>query len=243
MKQVLYKIKEEIVNLFAYPTSRLEHYTVDYDEYWMDKRGDSLGKLSSWQKQRADIALRYMKDTPLASVVDVGCGDGSVLAYLKNKEAAGKIIGVDVSSTALVKARLQGVETILVDKNFTEGIDVIPDCDYVLLLEVLEHMPEAENFLTSMLEKSKHGVFFSFPNTGYIFHRLRLLFGRFPLQWRLHPSEHTRFWTYRDLLWWLKVLGYKNYKIHTYEGIPFLNKILPSVFAKGLFVYLPKDQS
>jgi len=71
-------------------------------------------------------------------------------------------------------------------------------------------------------------------------YRLRLLFGKFPAQWRVHPGEHVRFWTARDLRWWLLAQGIENYKIFYYEGIPLLNKIVPSLFAAGFVVYIQK---
>lgn len=243
MRNTLYNVKEGILYLFRYPVYKLEHFKVDYDAYWVDKRGEGLGKLSHWQKQRADLALKHLPHDKSVSVVDVGCGDGAVLAYLKKRASLGRIIGMDVSSTALVKARAQGVETILVGNDLVAGIEVLPQIDYAILFEVLEHVPESEKFLQAVLAKTRYGVFFSFPNTGYLLHRLRFLFGRFPVQWRLHPSEHVRFWTYYDLMWWLKALGLTHYNIHTYEGVPFLNKLWPSLFAQGLLVYVPKEQS
>ena len=242
MKNFLYNVKNSLLYLFQYPVDHLVHTTVDYDAYWVDKRGENLGVLSRWQKQRADLMLRYLNPNESMSIVDVGCGDGSVLAYLRTKTNLKRAIGVDVSSTALVKARTQGIETLLVGKVLEEAVDVIPEADHVLLLEVLEHMPDAEKFLQTMHQKARGGVFFSFPNTGYFLHRFRLLLGRFPLQWRLHPSEHLRFWTYHDLRWWLEALGYRTYHIHVYEGVPVLKRLLPSLFGKGLLVYLPKDQ-
>ncbi len=242
MKHALCKIKDAFISLFNYPTRRLRHASVDYDAYWVDKRGVGLGKLSHWQRLRADIALSYIDHTRSVSLADIGCGDGSVLSYIKDKTQVGRIIGVDISSTALIKARAQGVETILVGKDLLESVDVVPEVDYFILFEILEHIPNSEDLLAAALERSRNGVFCSFPNTGYILHRLRVLFGRFPLQWRLHPSEHLRFWTYTDLKWWLEALGYKNYKIHTYEGVPVLDRLWPSLFGAALFVYLPKPQ-
>lgn len=243
MKDFFYNVKGAFLSLFSYPTSNLNASLIDPDGYWEDKRGEHLGKLSRWQRQRADIILKYLKKSNgQISLVDVGCADGAVLKYLKENANISRIVGADVSSSALVKARANGVETILVGKDLENSVEVIPETDYVLLLEVLEHMPGAERFLKEMLDKSRSGVFFSFPNTGYFLHRSRLLLGRFPLQWRLHPSEHLRFWTYRDLVWWLKALGYTRYSIHSYEGVPLLNRIWPSLFGRGLFVHLPKDQ-
>jgi hypothetical protein len=109
------------------------------------------------------------------------------------------------------------------------------------MLELLEHIPHSEELMLSALGKSQKGIFISFPNTGYYRHRLRLLFGKFPLQWRVFPNEHVRFWTYTDAKWWLKSLGIQNYTLHCYKGIPLLNKILPSIFGAGMIIEISKN--
>ena len=106
-----------------------------------------------------------------------------------------------------------------------------------MLLEVLEHLPNPEQLLKQIRKKGRKSIFFSFPNTGYFSYRLRLLFGSFPIQWRVHPGEHLRFWTYRDLKWWLNEMGFHGkYEITIYEGIPLLNKIMGSLFGMGFII-------
>ena len=84
-------------------------------------------------------------------------------------------------------------------------------------------------------------LIFSVPNTGYVAHRKRLLFGSFPLQWRNNPGEHLRFWTLGDMKWWLKQLNlYEKSIIKTYEGFPLLNKLWPGMFAMGIIVIIKK---
>ena len=65
-------------------------------------------------------------------------------------------------------------------------------------------MYSPEEFLLELLEnKSIEKVFFSIPNSGFFMHRIRYMLGRFPLQWIVNPNEHIRFWTLKDLIWWL----------------------------------------
>lgn len=247
MKEALYVLKEAWLNLFRYPVSVLKNEHVDYDTYWGDKRSESagkikLGKLTHWQRLRADMALSYMPKSDVSlTVLDVGCGDGGVLAYLREHAPVTRVIGVDISEQALIKARELGIETIRSQHDPLKNIPLSLSADYVCMFEVLEHMINPEAQLRAMTDLATRGVFFSFPNTGYIEHRLRLLFGRFPLQWVAHPSEHVRFWTYQDLVWWLKALGYREYQIHVYKGVPVLNKLWPSLFGRAFFVYLPKQ--
>ena len=119
-------------------------------------------------------------------------------------------------------------------------LEKVKKTDHLLLLEVLEHLPHSEKVLATAYEKSRRGIFFSFPNSGFFIYRLRLLFGKFPMQWRVYPNEHLRFWTVADLKWWLRAQGYTEYDIFFYKGIPLLNRLWPSLFAAGLFVCLTK---
>jgi len=226
--------------MFRYPTGRIKNVLTDYDTYWKDKRATNLGSLSPWQKKRAKLALSFF-GSESSSVVDVGSGDGSVLKYLKEHGNISRGTAVDISPLVLEKAREFGLDTVQVDINDLSKLGDIPRADYILLFEILEHIQDSELFLAAMYAKASRGVLFSFPNTGYFAHRFRLLFGRFPMQWRVHPREHVRFWTYTDLQWWLNALGYTTYHIEMYEGVPVLNRLWPALFAAGSFVYLPKQ--
>lgn len=240
MKNFLFEIKKAYEQIFLYPTSHIGALDADYDDYWENKRGKSIGIISKWQKKRADIILQNMERKHPATIMDIGCADGSVLKYIRERAEISKAIGVDVSEFALKKAEEFGVETVRADISDPKNLDELEDSDYILALEVLEHIQDSESFLGIMLKKAKEGVFFSFPNTGFYTYRLRFLFGKFPMQWRVHPGEHLRFWTSRDLKWWLKAQDIKNYKIFYYEGVPVLNKIVPSLFAAAFVVYIRK---
>lgn len=241
MKSFIFKCKKIYKQLFLYPSSNISSGNVDYDAYWDEKRGEKLGFLSHWQKQRANIVIRFIEKNSKPTILDVGCGDGAMLKYIKERTEAIAMIGVDVSESALMKAKEFGVETVHADIGSLNDFRIIPEADYVLLFEILEHVQSSESFLNHMMEKAKKGVFFSFPNTGFYVHRLRLFFGKFPLQWHVYPGEHIRFWTYSDLRWWLKALGYDTYEIISYEGVPILNRLWPSLFAAGFLVYIQKN--
>ena len=149
--------------------------------------------------------------------------------------------GADISDICLTFLDSEGINAIQFDINDLNAIEALPEVDHIMILEVLEHIPNPEKLLKMILPKAKKSVFFSFPNSGYFAYRLRLLFGAFPLQWTLHPGEHLRFWTYRDLKWWLKQLSIMNKStIHIYQGIPLLNKIWKGLFGAGFIVKVEK---
>jgi SAM-dependent methyltransferase len=92
----------------------------------------------------ADAVLRFCRP---ASVVDVGCGDGKLLAALRARSAMLPILGVDSSRAALGRAVAAGVPVAHYDLASTRGVDVQPlraqiaGFDLVVSLETAEHLP------------------------------------------------------------------------------------------------------
>lgn len=240
-------MKQWYEDLFLYSKYRIDpSVSLDYDKYWEEKRrfwdekGETSGVLTSWQKDRANIVLGALPETGSFELGDIGCGEASILKYIMDRKNVTKATGYDSSSFILEKAAKIGIHGIKADLNKEEDLEKIVQADYQLLLEVLEHFPHSERILAKAYATANKGVFFSFPNTGYFIFRLRLLFGKFPKQWKNFPNEHLRFWTYADLKWWLRALGYENYEVFHYKGIPLLNKIWPSLFGAAFVVFLKK---
>jgi len=239
MKNFIYKIKLDLKQLFSYPDSSLkDHPVVDYDYYWEQRGRKGVSSLSNWQKQRAEYVIKLV--SPGDVILDIGCGDGAVLKYINDRTNSNGI-GADMSDIVLEAAKKLGTNTIKIDIRDIKSINSLPEVDFIIGFEILEHLPEPEILVISLFKKAKKGLLFSVPNTGYYAHRLRLLFGRFPLQWVVHPSEHLRFWTARDARRWLLSLGIPLENMFFYEGLPFLNKIIPTLFAQGMIIYIKKD--
>ncbi len=238
IKKILYPLTKEIRAVFTYPSNRIDLEQDDYDAYWEKKRGGAhLATLSSWQEARARyIASEIIKTSPV-SVVDIACGTGNILKYLKDTIPGMRTIGVDVSPKALLVAKTLGIET-KETSDILKTLEYMDPVDYILFLEILEHLPNAEMILKAGVVKAKRAVFFSIPNTGYITYRLRLLFGKVPAQWHRHPGEHVRFWTMQDVKWWLRALSIDTYTIHTYKGVPLLNKVWPALFGAAFVVMI-----
>ena len=106
---------------------------------------------------------------------------------------------------------------------------------------MLEHIPKPEDVMGKVKDKFKKMLIVSIPNTGHYIHRLRLLFGHFPVQWVWHPGEHLRFWTMKDFKKWADELGFKVVGIRIHTGFPFLLKFIPSLFTDSM-VFLLKNK-
>jgi 2-polyprenyl-3-methyl-5-hydroxy-6-metoxy-1,4-benzoquinol methylase len=241
LKDKLYILKYWKGLMFNYPKLTLE--SVDYDEYWRAKRGSSMGELSDWQLDRSKFVVKTLRGKAVESLCDIAAGEGAILDYIGRELGVKKLIGTDISDVAIERIKSFGIEGIKLDIGEVEDLNNIPVADYGILFEILEHVPHSELLLKEAFAKSRKGVFFSFPNTGFFPHRWRLLFGRFPMQWKLFPGEHVRFWTKRDLHWWLGSLGYRDYVVHYYKGVPILNKMWPSLFAAGFVVFMGKSKA
>lgn len=209
----------------------------DYDAYWEDKRGTNMGHLTDFQLNRLNIINSEIKAN--SSIKDVGCGDGSALKFLNSKKSFSKMYGYDISEKALFLVRKSDIQPEFLDLDSKSNY--FKKTDYTMALEVIEHVKDSEKLILSLLESTNDKLFISIPNSGFFSYRLRLLFGKFPIQWRLSPNEHLRFWTLSDIKWTLGQLNLlNNCDVITYEGIPVLNKMFPSLFAMGVILVIKK---
>ena len=201
--------------------------SADYEAYWQEPSQAGRGVKPKY------VSLAGLLE-PNATVLDIGCGDGTLLRYLtETKNIQGK--GIDVSERALALAREKGIEVYqgdLTDDSF--AID--GSYDYILMIDVLEHLPNPEKVLVKTKGRFRRAVLLLLPNTGFIVDRLRLLFGRFPRQWEYWPWEHLRFWTVKDFLFWSRSLGFRVKRCYGTPLAPAqffkLWKYWPSLFAR-----------
>ena len=223
---------------------------LDYDLYWeqrdQDKERhqfdpDKMG-LERYLSLRYSIADCLAKNIePGSKVIDLGCGDGANLKFIANRKKI-QAKGYDISSKAIEIVKQKGLEGVVTDITDPTFIKELEPVDYIILTDILEHIPRPEDILSNLKGKAHKGILLSIPNTGYYIHRLRLLFGAFPQQWIHFPGEHLRFWTARDFRWWLKPLGYRLIKLFPTWGTIGLKNIFPGLFSKTL-VFLIKDKA
>jgi methionine biosynthesis protein MetW len=232
----LAEVYQGLRHLFIYPaTARVDK--TDYDAYWDEKFATNRGGMSAWRLRRAQAFATLV--LPGDRVLDLGVGDGALLQYLI--EQRGVIgYGLDVSPKAVAFCLEKGLHVDLADVNKPIGEFIREPFDYVMMSEIVEHLPEPEILLDSLRPYARKGLIVSIPNTGYYQHRLRLLFGKFPLQWVVTPGEHLRFWTRVDFHWWARQMRFEIVREIPYEGFPGLRRALPGLCAAA-FVYLLRD--
>ncbi len=136
-----------------------------------------------------------------ARVLDLGCGDGVLLAALWARKAIGGL-GMDIDLDHVIAVLRRGLDVVQCDLD--AGLSIIPDqaYDYAVLSQTLQVVRKPQLVLREMLRVAREGIV-SFPNFGNWRHRLRLgLRGRMPIspslpyQWHDTPNIHLA--TLRD---------------------------------------------
>jgi methionine biosynthesis protein MetW len=202
----------------------------NYDSYW-DKLSQAECTGPSVYKRNL-VASLVEKGS---SVFDVGCGDGLLLQFLVQSRGV-RAFGIDVSENAVERARQKGLDVRRADVT-SESFAEDRIFDYIIISEVLEHLPRPEDLVLRLRENFRKYMIVTVPNSGFLGERLRLLFGRFPKQWFLHPAEHLRFWTVADFVFWARQLGLRVERVmgmmdEYYDIKVPLWKYLPSVFSR-----------
>ncbi|HYP68103.1 MAG TPA: methionine biosynthesis protein MetW [Thiobacillaceae bacterium] len=131
---------------------------------------------------------------PGSRVLDLGCGDGALLAYLaEGRQIAG--YGVEISSEGVLASVKRGINVL--QMNLEDGLSIFETTsfDYVILSRTLQAMHNTEGILQEMLRVGRQGIV-TFPNFGYWRNRLQVLAGRMPVsaeipyQWFDTPNIH-----------------------------------------------------
>lgn len=143
---------------------------------------------------RPDLAQIASWVEPGSSVLDLGCADGALLAWLRdNKEIYGT--GVELNDASVVASVARGVNVI--QQDLEQGLALFGDqqFDTVVLSRTLQSMHNTKHILNEMARVAKYGIV-SFPNFGYWPHGLSILRGRMPVtgempyQWFDTPNIH-----------------------------------------------------
>ena len=143
-----------------------------------------------------------------ARVLDLGCGDGSLLAHLQ-RERGCTGYGIEIDDDNVHACMQRGVNVIQL--NLEEGLAIFEDnsFDVVLQIDTLPHLRNAETMLRETARIGRMGIV-AFPNFAHWPNRLSVLRGRMPVTRRLpyqwYDTPNIRVGTYKDF----EVLAHKN---------------------------------
>jgi len=143
---------------------------------------------------RADFDAIANWIRPGSSVLDLGCGDGDLLAHLK---AARNVLGygIEIDDEHVIACVQNGVNVI--QSNLETGLSGFDagSFDCVILSQTLQTVRHTEQIVLEMLRVGREAIV-TFPNMGYWAHRLQFIAGRMPVsralpyQWYDTPNVH-----------------------------------------------------
>jgi methionine biosynthesis protein MetW len=143
-----------------------------------------------------------------ARVLDLGCGDGALLAHLQATRGCSGY-GIEISDANVLACVQRGVNVI--QFNLDEGLALFGDqsFDVVLQIDTLQHLRNAATVLRETARVGRTGIV-AFPNFAHWPNRLSVLRGRMPVTRRLpyewYDTPNIRVGTHADL----EVLAQRN---------------------------------
>jgi len=117
------------------------------------------------KKLRTDLALLSEWIEEDSQILDLGCGDGTLLAYLRDtRKATG--YGIEIDDDNIARCLAEKVNVIHTDLN--DGLSDFANhsFDYVVMTQALQTVRRPDKVLLEMLRVGREGIV-TFPNFGH----------------------------------------------------------------------------
>ena len=198
------------------------------------RRGRGLSVLEQPNRARVDYDLIESLIEPNSTVLDVGCGDGELLANLvRDKNIKGE--GIELDQELVLDCVCRGLPVIQQDVEQGLGYYGDKSFDYVILSQTVQTLKNPEKAFLELLRVGKK-VIVSFPNFAHWRCRAHIglcgkapVTGRLPFEW--HNSPNVHFLSLKDFDAFCKKLG-----VRVVNRIPLGKSLAKAVrFAPNLF--------
>ena len=229
--------------------ARLQEWSLFYD-----RRYDCAPVTANYQPKLAFESSQSFAFDAIPSnsrVLDLGCGTSYMAHALKDNKNC-HVVGVD--KFQLDEVGLDGFYR----RDLNDGLTGLPveSCDYVLMLDIIEHIASPEGFLDELRSRLVHGeLIISTGNVAFLVTRFMLMIGQFNYGRRgILDLTHARLFTFSSLS---RLLEQSGFVILEKKAMPapfplaighgfwsrlllrlnsFLNKISPSLFGYQVIV-------
>ena len=150
--------------------------------------------------ERKDLELIADLVPAGSRVLDLGCGEGELLAHLRDRKGC-KGYGIEIADANVQACVQRGIDVIQL--NLDDGLALFGDrsFDVVLQLDTLQHLRNTEKMLRETARVGRIGIV-SFPNFAHWPNRLQVLTGRMPvtrvLPYQWFDTPNIRVGTHAD---------------------------------------------
>ena len=188
---------------------------------------------------KLDQSLVFDLIKPGSSVLDLGCGDGELLATLMREKKC-KVQGIEIDEQAVYKCVAKGVNVLHgdIDSDLPDYAD--KSFDYVVLNQSFQQVKQPDVVLRESLRVGRE-VIVSFPNFVHYSARVQLFFrGRTPvtpsLPYEWHNTPNVHFLSILDFLVYCRQRHIK-IRASAFVGKTRRVRLLPNLFALvGIFL-------
>jgi len=130
-------------------------------------------------KVRADFSAIANWVQPNTSLLDLGCGDGDFLEFIRVQKNV-QTYGVEISDLSVLACVEKGLDVIQQDLESGLALFENQSFDMVVLSQTLQTIHETESILNEIVRVGKECII-SFPNFAHWSHRIDILLGRMPV--------------------------------------------------------------
>ncbi len=165
-----------------------------------------LIRLHPTRRASLDFDVMYLPHKPGGRLLEIGCGSGRLLQFLKS--LGWTVQGVDFDPHAVDSARRKGLEVVLgtlQDQRYPDG-----SFDAVIMSHVIEHIHDPEELLRECrrILRDQGQITVVTPNARSLGHRV------FKSDWRgLEPPRHLQVFTAPALRKLVERVGFRRRKV------------------------------
>jgi len=171
-----------------------------------------------------------------SKILDIGCNDGKIISFLKNPI----YFGIDGDAKLISNLSKQGIKSKEVDLNKDELPFKSEKFDFILLLDILEHVVNPKKLLLDAKEKlnSSGKLIITLPNDYHILNKIRFVLNKHLTEDPFAPYGHLHYFPIKSGEYFLLKNNFKIFK-KIYLA-PVKPKIIPQSVKDALTSLFPQ---
>jgi methionine biosynthesis protein MetW len=181
-----------------------------------------------------------------SKILDIGCNDARILNFLKNPN----YFGIDINNDRISESDIKKIKFKQADLNKDELPFKNEKFDFILLLDVLEHVVNPQKLLLEAKKKlsSSGKLIITLPNDYHLLNKIRFVFNKHLTENPFAPYGHLHYFPIKSGEKFLKENGFKIEKKIILSPVKpkiipqsiknFLSSVFPQAFARDMLYVL-----